>query len=354
MRSEEEELILEIAGMVADMLGMVDPTPISDTTSAGLAFYQGDVLGGVLSLVGIIPYLGDLAKMGKMPKYLGTLKKAIALAAKKPSFAVKMKPLLKRLKAVLNKLPLDMLPASVTSSVSQMKAELNAVESLATSPSLSHAIANLTGDLRKRVSEVLALPHIKNPRQLAKHHGPISERKLVEELESKSFKKVKEGTHGPGGTPKYGGQPESSDVYMRRIRGENGEELFEVVRIDKHTPNPLLGNPTLKEGSTKHFKNPKGEIIPRDAGKYKPDKKGLQQAEAKPYQRTHHSLDDPNTPANKMDYVSDGLARKSDFSHWHRETFPATDDNLVSYMGGPGEVKGLLKFDPAGFPVKVP
>lgn len=47
--------------MALDVLGFVDPTPLTDCASAGLAAKSGDYAGACLSLLGILPILGDLA-----------------------------------------------------------------------------------------------------------------------------------------------------------------------------------------------------------------------------------------------------------------------------------------------------
>lgn len=45
---------------VMDILGVFDPTPVVDIINATSYFIQGDTLFGILSLVGAIPYAGDL------------------------------------------------------------------------------------------------------------------------------------------------------------------------------------------------------------------------------------------------------------------------------------------------------
>lgn len=45
---------------VMDVLGIFDPTPIIDIINATSYFIQGDTLFGILTLVGAIPYAGDL------------------------------------------------------------------------------------------------------------------------------------------------------------------------------------------------------------------------------------------------------------------------------------------------------
>ncbi|TKD02443.1 PAAR-like domain-containing protein [Polyangium fumosum] len=54
-----KELIWEGAKTAADVAGLVDPTPISDTVAAGMALSDGDIAGAGLSLLSWIPYLGD-------------------------------------------------------------------------------------------------------------------------------------------------------------------------------------------------------------------------------------------------------------------------------------------------------
>jgi hypothetical protein len=45
---------------VMDILGIIDPTPIVDIINATSYFIQGDTLFGILTLVGAIPYAGDI------------------------------------------------------------------------------------------------------------------------------------------------------------------------------------------------------------------------------------------------------------------------------------------------------
>lgn len=66
----------EKAIMIASLAGFFDPTPISDGTATILSLSSGDVPGALLSLLGLVPYLGDLPKIGKYGpklKYVGYL-----------------------------------------------------------------------------------------------------------------------------------------------------------------------------------------------------------------------------------------------------------------------------------------
>jgi hypothetical protein len=105
-----KELVWEGAKTAADVAGIVDPTPASDTIAAGMALSDGDFAGAGLSLLSWVPYLGDaIAKpmkgartaarvaklMQKLEKLKDKLKKAqdlIEKAKQKLKNAIKKKP----------------------------------------------------------------------------------------------------------------------------------------------------------------------------------------------------------------------------------------------------------------------
>ncbi|WP_218079757.1 RNase A-like domain-containing protein [Anthocerotibacter panamensis] len=63
------EMALEMAQAAADLAGIADPTPISDGISAAISLAKGDYLGAGLSLVSMVPYLGDaVGKPGKIAR----------------------------------------------------------------------------------------------------------------------------------------------------------------------------------------------------------------------------------------------------------------------------------------------
>ena len=78
-----------IAGL--DIVGVVDPTPISDGLAASLEAEQGNWGGAILSGLGTISYVGDLAKIGKIGRHTKTIRKAIdgAKSSKKQVRTVK-------------------------------------------------------------------------------------------------------------------------------------------------------------------------------------------------------------------------------------------------------------------------
>ena len=81
---------LDRAGLLADVAGIVDPTPVSDTAGALISIAQGDWLGAALSVVSIVPYVGDA--LGKVPK----------IARKAPRVAQAIEAVLKRGDSLVN------------------------------------------------------------------------------------------------------------------------------------------------------------------------------------------------------------------------------------------------------------
>ena len=79
----------EILSATLDIAGIFDPYGIADGLNAALQLNNGDVSGAAISVAGLVPYLGDLAKAGKVKKDLGVINNAIEAANKgiKSNFA---------------------------------------------------------------------------------------------------------------------------------------------------------------------------------------------------------------------------------------------------------------------------
>jgi hypothetical protein len=60
-----------------DIAGVVDPTGIADGANASMYLSNGDWLNAGVSTAGLVPYVGDLAKAGRVGKQLGIFKEAI-------------------------------------------------------------------------------------------------------------------------------------------------------------------------------------------------------------------------------------------------------------------------------------
>lgn len=109
---EQTELAKDIFQFFLDIVGIVDPTGVADGMNGMISLGRGDYAGAIISLIGLIPYIGDAAKLGKLPKYAKSVRKAVNLALKDEKFAKKLRPALVELQKAIKKLPLDQLPPS--------------------------------------------------------------------------------------------------------------------------------------------------------------------------------------------------------------------------------------------------
>lgn len=81
-QSAAKELKLDEMQSALDLAGIADPTPISDAASGLISLARGDWFGAGMSLVSMIPYVGDAvgktAKGAKLLAKMAKLKKRIA------------------------------------------------------------------------------------------------------------------------------------------------------------------------------------------------------------------------------------------------------------------------------------
>lgn len=110
------ELVLDLTQTVLDVAGIFEPTPFADLTSASISLARSRWLDAALSGVSVIPYVGDLAKIGKLPRYVRTLERLLALAERDAQFAAEIEPIVQRLKQAL-----DLLPESSNANVNRLK-----------------------------------------------------------------------------------------------------------------------------------------------------------------------------------------------------------------------------------------
>ncbi len=103
--AQVREVALDLLSLALDLAGIVDPTPVSDGASALIALGRGNWLDAAISGASMIPYVGDLAKAGKLPKYMKSVERAIALAKQSEKFAQALTPALHRIKQALEFLP---------------------------------------------------------------------------------------------------------------------------------------------------------------------------------------------------------------------------------------------------------
>lgn len=107
---EQKELVLDLTQVGLSVVGIFDPTGIADGADAVISLGRGDYWGAGISALGIIPYLGDIAKIGKLPKLLKIIDNVVAMAKADGKFAKVVEPLLKGLKNAIDKLPIEKLP----------------------------------------------------------------------------------------------------------------------------------------------------------------------------------------------------------------------------------------------------
>ena len=67
----------EVLSAALDLGGVADPSGVCDIVNISLQTSNGDIGGAVISTVSIIPYVGDLAKIGKIGKDFKIIEKAI-------------------------------------------------------------------------------------------------------------------------------------------------------------------------------------------------------------------------------------------------------------------------------------
>lgn len=291
---ELKELGLQTA---LDAAGIIDPTPTSDLLSAANSIRRKDYIGAGLTLLGIVPYLGDA---------VGKTAKGALIASRVARLKARLESALRALKAAEG-------------------AIRNAKNLTRAQKLLAHALSAVEKAAIKLHKE---LPLIRTPRLLKKHPGPVPLAKLLDELKSKGFYYVKKGEHG------LQGLPENSDIFIRKIQ-VNGQEVYDCVRIDRRYPNP---------GFSRGVSKTPAQIQAADKGS----------------RRVHSTLDAPEVPS-QQEMVADmqsGRLFKGDFSHWHHEQFPATEKNLARYLTPPHKgpdgrmvfepVPGLKKFDSSG------
>jgi uncharacterized protein len=125
LEAEKTALMLDLTQMVLDIAGIVDPTPISDGASGVISLFRGDFLGAGISVASMFPYLGDLAKAGKLPKLLKTVERAVEIASKDAKFAETLRPVLEKLKTAIDAIPLDSLPGPVREPLEAMKNKID-------------------------------------------------------------------------------------------------------------------------------------------------------------------------------------------------------------------------------------
>ena len=124
-QADASELALDVTQMALDIVGLVDPTPISDGVNGLISLGRGDWLGAGISAVSMIPYVGDAAKLGKLGRYAETMANAVDLAKANPAIAKQLGPAMEKLREAFGHIPLDKLPQPMREALAPIKSKLD-------------------------------------------------------------------------------------------------------------------------------------------------------------------------------------------------------------------------------------
>lgn len=96
---------------VLDVVGIVDPTPLSDGANAVISTARGHYGNAAISAVAAVAvYAGDLLKVGKLPELLKAGDEAVELAMQAPKTAEQVLETLSKLSEELKSVPLEDVP----------------------------------------------------------------------------------------------------------------------------------------------------------------------------------------------------------------------------------------------------
>ena len=124
-QADAAELALDVTQMALDIVGLVDPTPISDGVNGLISLGRGDWLGAGISAVSMIPYVGDAAKLGKLGRYAETMANAVDLAKANPAIAKQLGPAMEKLREAFGHIPLNKLPQPMREALAPIKSKLD-------------------------------------------------------------------------------------------------------------------------------------------------------------------------------------------------------------------------------------
>ena len=128
LSAEQEELYLDLAQLGLDVVGIAEPTPFADGTNGIISLFRGDWLGAGLSALSIVPYVGDLAKLGKLGKWASTVTNVIEAAGKSEKFASVVRPVLSKIGTGIDSIPdavFSKLPKSAQDALTSLKSKID-------------------------------------------------------------------------------------------------------------------------------------------------------------------------------------------------------------------------------------
>lgn len=117
-----------------------------------------------MSAVSIVTFVGDLAKIGTLPRYERAVSKAISLAANDAELAVRIRPTLQRIRQLLDDVPVQELPGELRN-LKQKSSRFLAEAPWPPGP-VSKALQTLPAKARVRFLQAMKVPPITKPRSL--------------------------------------------------------------------------------------------------------------------------------------------------------------------------------------------
>jgi DNA/RNA non-specific endonuclease len=132
---QKADLALDMVQIGLSVAGIFDPTPVSDGIDGVISLLRGDFLGAGISVVSMVPYVGDAAKLGKLGKFAESIAKAVDLAKLDPAFAKQIGPALDKIRDTLKSVPLDSLPKPAREALESMKTKLDEFAAIGTKTS---------------------------------------------------------------------------------------------------------------------------------------------------------------------------------------------------------------------------
>jgi hypothetical protein len=145
---DDRGLLLDVGQFTLDIVGIFEPTPFADLTSGVISLCRGEFVAGAISAIAILPYAGDLAKLGRIPHYVQTIERTVQLARKNEALAKLARPLLARLLSALDALPLDHVSQSGRGGIGRMR---NAIDDFLGPARMMSRVERLTEEMLKRV-----------------------------------------------------------------------------------------------------------------------------------------------------------------------------------------------------------
>ncbi len=142
MESIRNEMLLDLGQMGLDVAGIFDPTGVVDAGNAIGYLLRGKIGDALMTGVGIVPLLGDLAKAGKLGKFGRLLSNIVDMAKHSPQFARAAEAALGKLRDAFKAIPLDNLPAPIRNFVESTTRKLDDFFSARGARSLTDDLAN--------------------------------------------------------------------------------------------------------------------------------------------------------------------------------------------------------------------